>query len=49
MPAPFPLLGLVPGARELEVTAARTMLRVADDLLLPAERVGPPARPSAGW
>ena len=42
-----PLLGLVPGARELEVTAARTMLRVADDQLVPAHRLG--RRRSIGW
>jgi signal transduction histidine kinase len=35
-----PLLGLVPGARELEVTAARAMLRVPDDQLVAAARLG---------
>ena len=42
-----PLLGLVPGARELEVTAARSMLGVADDLLVPAHRID--RRRSVGW
>jgi len=42
-----PLLGLVPGARELEVTAARTMLRVADDQLVPAS--GLVRWRSVGW
>lgn len=42
-----PLLGLVPGARELEVTAARSMLRVDDDLLVPGHRVG--RRRAIGW
>lgn len=31
-------LGLVPGARELEVTAARTLLRAEGDLVVPASR-----------
>ena len=42
-----PLLGLVPGARELEVTAARTMLRVADERLVPASELG--RWRSVGW
>jgi signal transduction histidine kinase len=42
-----PLLGLVPGARELEVTAARVMLRVPDDRLVAAARLG--RWRSVGW
>ena len=43
----FRCWGWCPGARELEVTAARTMLGVADDLLVPAHRIG--RRRSVGW
>lgn len=35
-----PLLGLLPGVRELEVTAARTMLGVTGDLVVPVQPRG---------
>ncbi len=35
--APFLLLGLLPGVRELEVTAARAMLGVTAELVVPAQ------------
>ncbi|WP_423462413.1 sensor histidine kinase [Promicromonospora sp. MS192] len=42
-------LGLVPGARELEVTAARALLDVDEDLVVPAQpRLAHRAR-TAGW
>ncbi|WP_460890536.1 sensor histidine kinase [Promicromonospora xylanilytica] len=42
-------LGLVPGARELEVTAARALLDVADELVVPAEPRPAHRFRTAGW
>ncbi len=47
--APFLLLGLLPGVRELEVTAARAMLGVTGELVVPAHPTAAHRWRSAVW
>lgn len=47
--APFALLGLLPGVRDLEVTAARAMLGVTAELVVPSEPTAQHRTRSAVW
>ena len=47
--APFLLLGLLPGVRELEVTAARAMLGVTTELVVPSDPTAEHRRRTAAW